>query len=116
MPTVLQSKWHSDDSADVQNMTLRLGSAFAEIYKWAVEHNHQLALEVGYHILGLNPALVGIGNLVKEFSYSESLFISSQWQENPVAELLIRFSAAVKNTPRIDNLYGLFAFKGVADF
>lgn len=114
MTRMLQQNRHSPEFHEAEKLTLRLGGPFTEICQWAIEQRQHVALETCYHILGLNPALVGVGNLVHEFSHPESLLISSQWLGNPVAELLIRFSAAVKNTPRIDNLYGALLHRGGA--
>lgn len=88
------------NSDAVEKMTVRLGRRFEAICQWAMESGQQLPLEAGYHILGLNPYLVGIGNLVHELSHSDSLLITKQWSANPIVSMLAEFSAAVKSMPR----------------
>src|SRR5690625_1858396 len=94
--------WHNKKSDAVEKMTVRLGRRFERICEWAIESDQQLPLETGYHILGLNPYLVGIGNLVHELSYSNSLLITQQWSTHPVVRILAEFAATVKASPEID--------------
>lgn len=106
--------WHNKKSDAVEKMTVRLGRRFERICEWAIESGQQLPLETGYHILGLNPYLVGIGNLVHEFSHSDSLFITQQWPANPVVKVLAEFAAAVKASPEIDQQYSYIPHAGGA--
>lgn len=106
--------WHEKKSDAVEKMTLRLGRRFEKMCEWAIESGQQLPLETGYHILGLNPYLVGIGNLVHEFSHSDSLFITQQWSANPVVKVLAEFAAAVKACPEIDHQYSYIPHSGGA--
>ena len=115
MTRMLQQNRHSPEFHEAEKLTLRLGGPFTEICQWAIEQRQHVALETCYHILGLNPALVGVGNLVHEFSHPESPLISSQWLGNPVAELLTKFSAAVKANPHIDSLYSAIPHRGAAE-
>lgn len=106
--------WHENKSDAVEKMTVRLGQRFERICEWAIESGQQLPLETGYHILGLNPYLVGIGNLVHELSHSDSLFITQQWSANPVIKVLAEFAAAVKACPEIDHQYSYIPHSGGA--
>lgn len=106
--------WHNKKSDAVEKMTVRLGRRFERICEWAIESGQQLPLETGYHILGLNPYLVGIGNLVHELSHSDSLFITQQWSANPVVKVLAEFAAAVKVCPEIDHQYSCIPHSGGA--
>ncbi|MGO2088709.1 MAG: hypothetical protein ACTH2P_03750 [Oceanisphaera sp.] len=106
--------WHKKNSGAVEKMTVRLGRRFEAICQWAIENAQQLPLEAGYHILGLNPSLVGIGNLVHELSHSDSLLITKQWSANSVVNMLAEFSAAVKACPEIDQQYSYISHAGGA--
>lgn len=106
--------WHKKNSDAVEKMTVRLGRRFEAICQWAIENAQQLPLEAGYHILGLNPSLAGIGNLVHELSHSDSLLITKQWIANPVVNMLAEFSAAVKACPEIDQQYSYISHAGGA--
>lgn len=106
--------WHNKKSDAVEKMTVRLGRRFERICEWAIESGQQLPLETGYHILGLNPYLVGIGNLVHELSHSDSLRITQQWSANPVVKVLAEFAAAVKACPEIDHQYSYIPHSGGA--
>ncbi|MDM1697218.1 hypothetical protein HX099_11195 [Thiopseudomonas alkaliphila] len=106
--------WHENKSEAVEKMTVRLGRRFERMCEWAIESGQQLPLETGYHILGLNPYLVGIGNLVHELSHSDSLFITQQWLANPVVKVLAEFAAAVKASSEIDQQYSYIPHAGGA--
>lgn len=106
--------WHKKNSDAAEKMTVRLGSRFEAICEWAMESGQQLPLETGYHVLGLNPYLVGIGNLVHELSHSDSLLITQQWSANPVVKMLSEFAAAVKAYPEIDRQYSYIPHAGGA--
>jgi|SRR5690625_2390782 len=106
--------WHNKKSDAVEKMTVRLGRRFERICEWAIESDQQLPLETGYHILGLNPYLVGIGNLVHELSYSNSLLITQQWSTHPVVRILAEFAATVKASPEIDQQYSYIPHAGGA--
>ena len=106
--------WHKKNSDAAEKMTVRLGSRFEAICEWAMESGQQLPLETGYHVLSLNPYLVGIGNLVHELSHSDSLLITQQWSANPVVKMLSEFAAAVKAYPEIDRQYSYIPHAGGA--
>lgn len=104
--------WHRNISAEVNELTLRLGEPFAEICSWALERELELPLEMSYRILGLDPFTVGIGNLVKELSHPESKFITSEWEANPVVYELQKFTQAVTTDTNISRKYASISHLG----
>lgn len=100
---------------EADEMTHRLGRTYRELCKWAVENGHQLAVEIAYHILGLDPRITDIGNLVHELRRPESMAITEQWAEDEYCSALAHFAAAVKNSPEIDQLYRRVGHLGGAD-
>ena len=97
--------WHRNSSVSANDLTVRLGEHFAEICQWAAERELELALEVGYSILGLDPLTIAIGNLVKELSHPESQIILAEWDAYPVAHELKKFVDAFSTDAYISKKY-----------
>ncbi|MBQ0746062.1 MAG: hypothetical protein KBT73_05860 [Marinobacter sp.] len=95
-------------------MTLRLGPSYGELCKWALNEKLEYALELSYHILGLNERLIGIPNLVKELSFPESREILAGWSDTPFAGDLLRFSETFNSAERIRDNYWPLIHKGNA--
>lgn len=97
--------WHRNTSTNANDLSLRLGEHFAEICQWAAERELELALEIGYSILGLDPLTIGIGNLVKELSHPESQIILTEWDAYPVVHELKKFADEFSTDAYISKKY-----------
>ncbi|WP_417522018.1 hypothetical protein [Marinobacter sp.] len=95
-------------------MTVRLGPLFAELCHWAVNEQIEEALEVSYHILGLDRTIMGIPNLVKELSFAESREILESWSDSPFSTDLLKFSEAFNRSAEIQQSHQPLGHRGRA--
>lgn len=101
-----------DHSGVADEMVNRLGAPFADICLWAVERGLALPLDIGYHILGLDPHTVAIGNLVQELTHRESREITQQWRDSFVIHELSRFAEAFVESSAISGEYASISHRG----
>lgn len=114
MPVRVVQELHENLVDRSREVVAELGEPFADIYQWAVKNDLQPQLITTYYILGLNPVLVGIGNLVRELNYQDSLIITEQWKDNLETRQLAQFAVAVNADAEMVRSYSHISHDGGA--